>query len=233
MEIIDTPQRALVTIAHPDDAESGCGGTVARWVREGAEVFFVLCTDGRAGTTDVEMDPDRLAEIREQEQIEAARVLGVNEVVCLRHPDGALEQGEGLLGELVHAIRQFRPDVVLSHAPYRPSSHQHQDHRAVGRVSQDACYPYARDPWHFPEHLREEGLEPYKAGAILFWGDDDPDVFVDITDTMDLKVLSLQKHATQMRSLGLGARVRGRAQATGELTGSLYAEAFRRISFRR
>ena len=233
MELIDTPERALVTIAHPDDAESGCGGTVARWVREGAEVIFVLCTDGRAGTSDVEMDPDRLAEIREQEQIEAARVLGVSEVVCLRHPDGALAQSQGLLGELVHAIRQFRPDVVLSQAPHRLSSHQHQDHRAVGRVSQDACYPYARDPWHFPEHRREEGLETFKTGAILFWGDDDPDVFVDITDTIDIKVLSLQKHVTQMRSPALAARVRGRAQETGELAGRLYAEAFRRISFRR
>ena len=103
----------------------------------------------------------------------------------------------------------------------------------MGRVSQDACYPYARDPWHFPEHRREEGLETFKTGAILFWGDDDPDVFVDITDTIDIKVLSLQKHVTQMRSPALAARVRGRAQETGELAGRLYAEAFRRISFRR
>ena len=233
MQSIETPDRAMVVIPHPDDAESGCGGTVARWISEGAQVFFVLCTDGRAGTSDQEMVADRLAEIREQEQRHAAAVLGVSEVLCLGHPDGALDRTESLLGDLVHAIRHYRPDVVLSTAPHRVSSHQHQDHRAAGRVSEDACFPFARDPLHFPQHLREEGLQPYKVGTLLFWGADAPDVCVDITDTVDLKVLSLQKHASQMRAFGLGARIRGRAQEVGELAGCLYAETFSRITFRR
>jgi LmbE family N-acetylglucosaminyl deacetylase len=233
MELLDTPERALVVAPHPDDAEFGCAGTVARWVRQGAEVYLVLCTDGRAGTTDVETPPERLAAIREKEQEAAAQLVGVREVVYLRHPDGALAESRPLLGQLVRAIRRFRPDVVLTSDPYRLNGHQHQDHRAAGRASMDACFPYARDPWHFPEHLQQEGLGPHKAVAVLFWGADDPQVFGDITDTIDLKVLSLQAHRSQMGGRRMSGVVRQRAQEAGERAGCLYAEGFRRITFRR
>ena len=157
MEPLETPERALVFTPHPDDAEGGCGGTVTRWVNAGARVFLVLATDGRAGTSDPEISMDELVATREQEQHDAARVMGVEEVVCLGNPDGGLEDTREFRGQLVEAIRRFRPDVVLTTEPYPRLSHAHRDHRTIGVVAQDACFPYARDIYHYPEH-REAGL---------------------------------------------------------------------------
>ncbi|MDE2801877.1 MAG: PIG-L family deacetylase [Chloroflexota bacterium] len=232
METLAAPSRALVVTPHPDDAEGGCGGTIARWIQEGTRVAYVVCTDGRNGTGDVEMQPDRLASIREEEQNQAARVLGVHDVVFLRHPDGELEDDRIFRGELVHAIRRFTPDVVLTTEPHRFSSHQHRDHRMAGQVTLDACFPFARDPHHFGEHIRE-GLQPHKVGTVLFWGSTEPQVFVDITETIDLKVQSLIQHESQVGGRSTGHWIRQRAQEVGRMAGALYAEGFRRIEFRR
>ena len=230
---MEAPERALVVTPHADDAEGGCGGTVARWLREGTEVYYILCTDGSRGTSDLEMLPERLAKIREEEQAKAARVLGVKEdVVYLRHPDGELEDTRLFRGQLVREIRRFRPDVVLTTEPYRFVTHQHRDHRMAGQVTLDACFPYARDPHHFEEHLKE-GLQPHKVGAILFWGTAEPQVFFDITDTIDLKITALKQHVSQIGNGRAGRFVRERAQRMGELAGTLYAEGFRKIEFRR
>ena len=233
MERMAAPERALVVLPHADDAEVGCAGTVAQWVKEGTEVYYVLCTDGSAGTSDPEMFQEHLVEVREKEQAAAAQILGVREVVYLRHPDGHLEPDEELIGQVVRAVRQFRPDVLLSTDPHRHRGQQHKDHRAVGQASIDACNPYARDVWHYPELLREEGLAPHKPGDILFWGSDDPQVFVDITDTIDLKIASLRQHVSQFGGRRSGGFSRTGARAMGERAGCLYAEGFRRVSFRR
>lgn len=229
---METPKRVLVVSPHPDDAEAGCGGTIARWVREGAEVFYVLCTDGGKGTSDPDMTPERLAAIREQEQAEAAKVLGVKEVVYLRHPDGELEDSKLFRGQLVREIRRLQPDVVLTTDPYRRTSSTHRDHRMAGQVTLDACFPYARDRLHFPEH-EKEGLKPHKVGAILFWGAEEPQEFVDITDTIERKGESLSKHTSQFNGRVQDEFVKRNAKAMGERCGLPFAEGFRKLEFRR
>ena len=127
------------------------------------------------------MVPERLAEIRQEEQTEACRVLGVKDIVFLGHPDGELEDTSDLRQEIVRSIRRFRPDVVLCPDPYRRIFHGHRDHRIVGQVTADAVFPYARDRLHFGDLLEREGLEPHKTETILFWGAELADIFVDIT----------------------------------------------------
>ena len=233
---METPEIALVVTPHPDDAEIGCGGTVAGWIAEGAKVYYVLCTNGDKGTSDPNLTSPQLAAIREREQAEAAEVLGIEEVVYLRYGDGELEDNAEFRGHLVHAIRKYRPDVVLATDPHRRSFYLHRDHRMVGLVTTDAAYPYARDRLHYPEHERE-GLASHKVADILYWGTEDPDTFIDITDTIELKIESLKKHASQVSTddgsgRDVGDFVRANAQRIGQRANLPYAEAFRRVHIR-
>ena len=143
--MFDRPERAMLVIPHPDDAEGGVGGTVAKWVAEGTEVVFVLCTNGDKGTSDPEMTTKKLAAIRENEQAEAAAYLGVKEVIYLRYGDGELEDTAKFRGELVRAVRKHRPEVVFCTDPFRQTFYLHRDHRISGQVTLDAVFPYARD----------------------------------------------------------------------------------------
>ena len=232
--MIDRPDRAMVVIPHPDDGEGGCGGTIAKWIEEGTEVVYVLCTNGDKGTSDPKMTSERLAEIREVEQANAAETLGVKEVVYLRYPDGALEDTTEFRGLIVRAVRKHRPDVVFCTDPHRQTFSLHRDHRISGQVTLDAVFPYARDILHYPEH-RMEGLEPHKVGDLLMWGTEDPDTFVDITDTIGLKIDALKKHVSQVSGgdRDVADFVKARAQTIGHRAEVPYAEAFRRIQFRR
>jgi LmbE family N-acetylglucosaminyl deacetylase len=234
---IDTPARAMVVTPHPDDAELGCAGTVARWIREGAEVFYLLCTNGDKGSQDPGMTSERLAAIRAREQEEAARVLGVKGVIHLGYADGELEDTKEFRGVLVRAIRMHRPDVVLTTDFHRRGFYLHRDHRICGQAVLDAVFPYARDHLHYPEQIRVEGLQPHKVGDVLFWGAEEPDTFVDITDTIALKVEALKQHASQVFADGsesdLADIIRSSARRMGQRADLPYAEAFRRIQFRR
>lgn len=237
MQVIDAPPRALVVTPHADDAEIGCGGTVATWIRQGSRVVYVLCTNGDKGSSDPEMTSERLAGIRAQEQREAAAVLGVSEVILLGYPDGGLEDTPEFRGRLVHAIRLHRPDTVLCTEFYRRGFYLHRDHRICGQVVVDAVFPYARDRLHYPEHQREDGLEPHKVGEVLLWGAEEPDAFVEITDTVGLKVEAVNRHRSQVSSDGsardVDEMVRAQARRVGERADVPYAEAFRRLQFRR
>jgi LmbE family N-acetylglucosaminyl deacetylase len=145
LDIITTvPERAMVIFAHPDDAEIGSGGVIARWIAAGCEVTYVLCTNGGAGTADRSFTPAELAERRASEQRAAASFIGVKHVVMLGYPDGGLEPTREFLGDVVRAIRAYRPHTVFTHDPFRMQGFQHRDHRAVGITTQDAVYPYAR-----------------------------------------------------------------------------------------
>ena len=230
--MVETPERVLLVTPHPDDAEGGCGGTVARWIKDGAEVNYVLCTNGDKGSSDPEMTPERLAIIREKEQLEAAQVLGVKEVEFLRHPDGALEDNLEFCGEVVRAIRKYRPDVVMCLDPYRDRGHSHRDHRASGQVTVDAVCTYAWRRLYFPEHITNDGLQPHVVREIYLWGSEEPDTFVDISDTIELKVKTLLKHASQFTDPDRpGQFVRSHAKRVGEQANLPYAEAFRIIRF--
>jgi LmbE family N-acetylglucosaminyl deacetylase len=234
--MMETPGRVLVVIPHPDDAEGWCGGTVARWAGDGAQVFYVLCTDGGKGSSDPEMTPERLAQVREKEQLDAASLLGVKDVVRLRYPDGELEDTPDFRKEIVRAIRRFRPDAILCPDPYRRKSHWHRDHRVAGQVAADAAFPYARDHLHFQDLFRDEGLATHKTGTILFWAPDVADTHVDIADLIDLKTRALLCHRSQFVGLSeedVAERVRERARQAAGGSGLEYAEGFRKVEFQR
>ncbi len=234
--MLETPERVLVVVPHPDDAESWCGGTVAKWIDQGADVFYVLCTDGGKGSDDPDISSEDLAAVREKEQLDAASVLGVQDVVLLHHPDGELEDTPEFRRELVRAIRRFRPDVLLCPDPYRRNSYWHRDHRIVGQVAADAAFPYARDHLHFRDLFTKDGLEPHKTGMVLFWAADAPDTVVDIGATIERKLEALLCHQSQFRGNGRQRAeelVHQRARQAAEGSEFQHAEAFRKVEFRR
>ena len=236
MEIITEPPRsAMVVTPHPDDAEGGCGATMAKWIKEaGTEVVVVMCTNGDKGTADREMAPGELAEIREREQRDASAYLGVKEVVFLRHPDGTLDDTMQFRGEVVREIRRHRPELIFCIDPYRVRSLTHRDHRMSGQVALDAAYTYAWSYQQFPEQITREGLKPHMVQEALLWGTEAADVFIDVTGYQEMKAESLSRHVSQMRRRTPADRTerieRGLARQ-GEKAGLPYAEGFRRVRF--
>jgi len=140
----------LIVAPHTDDAEFGIAGTVARWTREGKRVAYVICTNGNKGTSDIKLAPEELSKMREKEQWDAARALGVNDVVFLGYPDQGVEDTAEFRKEIVRQIRIFQPDIVGTTDPYRRYI-WHRDHRIVGQVTLDAVYPFARDHLAYPD----------------------------------------------------------------------------------
>jgi len=223
------PVHALVFTPHPDDAEFGIAGTVVNWVKEGKDVVYVVCTNGDKGTSDPDLEPAELARIREHEQLAAAELLGVREVVFLRHPDQGLEDTPEFRKELVRLIRKYRPHTVVTADPYRRYL-WHRDHRIVGRVVMDAVFPYARDVHAYPD-LYREGYEPHRVREVLLWGSPDTNYYLDITNTFDKKIAALACHKSQInpdRFPEMEQRMRERYRAMSENSGFELAEAFHR-----
>jgi len=212
---VTTPVHVMVVTPHPDDAEYGVSGTVARWTREGKEVMYVVCTKGDKGTSDVKMNPEKLAEIREKEQMAAAKILGVCEVVFLRLPDQGLEDTPEFRKQIVRLIRMYRPEIIVTADPYRRYI-WHRDHRITGQVCIDAVFPYARDHLAYPD-LLEEGLKPHKVKEMLFWASEDINCRFDITGTYDLKMKALQCHKSQMKELDISRAKKWLKQRSEEM----------------
>lgn len=219
----------MVVTPHPDDAEFGVAGTVARWVRDGKDVVYVVCTNGDKGSNDSEIDPKELARIREKEQMAAATLLGVKDVVFLRYPDQGLEDTSEFRKKIVRLIRTYRPQTVVTADPYRRYI-WHRDHRITGQVTLDAVFPYARDYLSYPE-LIDEGLRPHKVREILFWATEDINFHSDITKTFDLKLAALKCHESQVGQFPPGElerRLRERHSMLAEGQDFELAEAFHR-----
>jgi len=228
--IITKPAHVMVVTPHPDDAEFGVAGTVVRWTGEGKDVIYVVCTNGDKGTSDPNVKPDELARIREQEQLAAAKLLGVREVIFLRHPDQSLEDTPEFRKEIVHLIRTYKPETVVTADPYRRYI-WHRDHRITGLVTLDAIFPYARDFHSYPD-LLEEGLQPHKVKEVLLWGAPEPNYRTDITDTFDTKIAALRCHKSQISynpSTGLEERLRERHKMLAQGEDYELAEAFYRV----
>ncbi len=189
----------MVVTPHPDDAEYGVAGTVARWTKEGKRVIYVVCTNGDKGSSDPNMTGEKIAKVRKKEQMAAADVLGVSEVIFLGHPDQGLEDTPQFRKQIVRLIRQYRPRLIVTADPYRRYI-WHRDHRIAGQVVLDAVFPYARDHLAYPD-LIEEGLQPYKVREMLFWAAEDINYRSDITDTFDLKIAALRCHKSQVKQL--------------------------------
>ncbi len=226
--------QAMVVAPHPDDAEFGVAGTVARWTREGKDIVYVVCTNGDKGTSDVNLKPEKLARIREQEQRAAAKVLGVREVVFLHYEDQGLEDTPEFRKNIVRMIRTYRPETVVTADPYRRYI-WHRDHRITGRVVLDAIFPYARDVHAYPD-LIEQGLQPHKVKEILLWGSEEPNYRSNITDTFALKFAALRCHKSQVGNTPpaeLEERLRERHKLLAEGEDFELAEAFYRIEILR
>ena len=220
--------QVMVVTAHPDDAEFGAAGTVARWARGGMNIVYVVCSSGDKGTSDRHMNPVELTRVREQEQRDAANLLGVKDVVFLNYIDQALEDTPEFRKDIVRQIRRYQPEIVMAADPYRRYI-WHRDHRISGQVTLDAVFPYARDHLAYPD-LLEEGLEPHKVREVWLWGTEDPNHRSDITDTFDIKLAALRCHKSQVGDFaGLEPWLRQRARQMAEGTDFELAEAFHRV----
>lgn len=225
------PERVLVIAAHPDDLEFTVAGTISKWAREGTESFYVICTSGEAGSHDLNMPPDRIGPIRQSEQQEAAKILGVKEVTFLNYPDGTLQASLDLRRELTGFIRRYKPTAVITWDPtrryYGSSGFNHPDHVAVGDAAFAAIMPACDSPFIFPE-LLAEGLEPYKVHEVYLFGSEELNVWIDISETLDLKISALQCHKSQFSAWSeLPEYARSSAQRRGSVHNIPYAEAFR------
>jgi LmbE family N-acetylglucosaminyl deacetylase len=231
-----TPQRAMVIMAHPDDIEFSCAGTMARWAQAGAEICYVLVTSGDVGIAEPGMTRAKAAEIREAEQLAAAEVVGVREVIFLREPDGMVENTLTLRKKLVREIRRFKPEVVITTDPTTLWAGEnyinHPDHRAVSTATIDAIFPAAGQP-HVFEELAEEGLKAHKVRKVyvMNWGEGSPGtIYVNITDTMELKIAALKKHASQISGWDPAVMIRQWAAEAAKGKEMEYAEVYRVVT---
>jgi LmbE family N-acetylglucosaminyl deacetylase len=195
-------ERILVVMAHPDDVDFGCAGSVATWTDAGIDVVYCIVTDGDAGGFDRDVPRSVMAETRRAEQTAAAKVVGVTELHFLGHPDGRVEATLDLRRDLSRVIRQVRPQRVIGQSPERSYERiyaSHPDHLATGEATIAAVYPDARNPFAHPELLEREGLEPWTVSELWIGGAPTrpPDRFVDITDVFDRKLEALLSHVSQ------------------------------------
>jgi LmbE family N-acetylglucosaminyl deacetylase len=232
MPDLTIPRRAMVIVAHPDDAEYTMAGTVALWARQGCAVSYVLCTRGDRGSNDPNITPWALARLREQEQRAAAAILGVREVVFLDHPDGTLEPTLALRRDLTREIRRFRPEVVLCGDPtarfYGDHYLNHPDHRAAASAALDAVFPSAETRYVFPD-LLAAGLEPHRVHAVYIHGAPEPNIWIDIEPVLEVKALALAAHKSQVGDSAVSEWVHGMALMEGRAQGPKAAECYRRI----
>ena len=215
--------RVLVIAAHPDDADISCGGTIARWGREGRQIHYVLCTSGNRGSNDPEMTPERLGEIRKAEQRAAAQILGVAGLTFLRHEDCELEETLTFRRELSGLIRTLRPEVLMTHDPWA-RYRIHPDHRAVGFTALAAIVTAGNQ-------MLREGPPPHSVGEICLFQTDNPDFWVDVTETLELKLQAIREHRSQTAHSGeeIMKRVRKWAETAGKEAGVALAEGFKAI----
>jgi LmbE family N-acetylglucosaminyl deacetylase len=225
------PEAAMVVVAHPDDAEFMAAGTVAKWSRTGSTVTYVIVTKGDKGSDDTGMTPSQLAEIREAEQRAAGKVLGVKNFVFMGYPDGYLEHTLELRRDLARVIRTYRPEVVICFDPtnrfFSDNYVNHPDHRASGDATIDAVFPSARDRLTFPE-LLADGLEPHKVAQLWLGAAAQPNTFIDIGDTLEVKCKALRAHPSQFSEDVIGF-VRQLASWSAEGQEFEFAESFRRF----
>jgi len=234
----DRPQRVLVIVAHPDDADFGVAGTLAKWIRAGSVARMVCCTSGDAGADDAHTDPLELAQTREAEQRAAAAVVGYEGVDFLHRPDGALDNDLALREQLVRIIRQFKPHAVVCMDPtvviHDGGFVQHVDHRQAAIAAVDAVYPAARNAMAFPHLVLDEGLEPHNVDLVYLFFTDKPTEWVDTSATIDVKIAALREHKSQLRQPEkLEEMLRGWATESGQKIGTAAAEGFRLLKMNR
>lgn len=219
--------RVVVVFAHPDDAEFTAGGTIAKWISEGKSVSYIVCTDGGKGAETDRIETSDLIALRQSEQRRAADVLGVKDIVFLKCPDGELALSRGISAELTRLIRELRPQILLTRDPWRPYQ-LHADHRAVGFAALDAVMA-AGNVRYFPEQL-SGGLQVHQIEEVYLFGTDQPDVWIDISDTFERKVEAIRQHSSQVSNpIEIIRHVEEWNSHVGRAKGFAYAEAFKLI----
>jgi len=228
------PKVVLVVAAHADDNEFCFGGSIAKWAAAGVEVHYLVVTDGRRGSPSAEVDQGALIATRQKEQNAAAEILGVKSVTCLTYEDGRMEVTWELKKDIVKAIRQIKPDTVLCMDPtFIYSAEQnyvnHNDHRVVGMATLDSVYPLARDETAFDDL---QDFEPHKVRNLLMYNLSKENMFVNIDDTIETKIVAIKAHLSQF---GDGQKIeeiiRNYAEACAQnVDGCKYAEGFVAIS---
>ncbi len=236
----NTPKRVLVVMAHPDDGEFGAAGTIARWAREGCEVYYCVVTDGNCGSSDPEMTSEKLVPIRQEEHRAAARVLGAKEALFLHYVDSTLEPTLQVRHDIARLIRRIRPDIVVCQDPTVRWSGQgyinHPDHRAAGEATMAAIMPAAGTRLIFTD-LLEEGLEPHDVKELYLAGSANADRWVDISETLDVKIEALRQHKSQIKDWDPAQEMKAWAKETAEQARKhghdfKYAEAFKYFRFK-
>ena len=227
----ETPGVVLAVYAHPDDADVGCGGTLARWAKAGSAVHLVVCTDGGKGTRDPGVVPAQLAAERAAELEASSALIGLSSVDNLGFPDGELADSEAFRCTLVARVRALRPDVVCGHDPtavfFGQDYFNHRDHRIAGAALLDAVAPASALPHYFPD-----AGPAHQVSTVLLSGTLEPDEWIDVTDTIEAKAAAVECHRTQFagQSGWAGEAVRRRAAEEGRRAGVGYAEGFRRLT---
>jgi LmbE family N-acetylglucosaminyl deacetylase len=227
----ETPGVVLAVYAHPDDADVGCGGTLARWAKAGCAVHLVVCTDGGKGTTDPAVVPAQLAAERAGELEASSALIGLSSVENLGYPDGELADSEGFRRSIVERVRALCPDVVCGHDPsalfFGQDYVNHRDHRIAGAALLDSVAPASALPHYFPE-----AGAPHQVSTMLLSGTLEPDEWIDVTDTIETKAAAVECHRTQFsgQTGWAGEAVRRRAAEEGRRAGVAYAEGFRRLT---
>lgn len=193
------PSVVLAIGAHPDDVEFGCGGTLAKWAASGTVVHHLVCTDGSKGTWNPDADTVALVQQRQREQRAAAAALGATGTVeFLGHVDGDLAHSRDVVDAIALSIRRLRPDVVLSHDPWK-RYRLHPDHRNTGLNVCDAIVA-ARDPHFLRHHMRDHGVTHHRPSALLLWEADEPNHVEDVGEWIDVKLAALERHESQFES---------------------------------
>jgi LmbE family N-acetylglucosaminyl deacetylase len=226
----EVPRSAVAVYAHPDDPDVSCGGTLAAWATAGCRVHVVICTAGDKGTADPHTDPEALAASRLEEARRSTQVLGVAGLRSLGHPDGDIENDRALRSELVRIIRELRPEAIVAPDPlsvfFGDHHYNHRDHRVVGWAALDAAAPAAASPLYFRDAGAAHQIETaYLSGSLQ------PNVWVDISSTMEAKIEAVACHKSQLADAGewLASALREGAENAGREAGIKYAEGFRRI----
>ena len=223
----DGPKALMAIMAHPDDIDFGSAGSIAKWCAEGWTVYYVLATSGDKGTHDPAFTPQELAATREEEQRQAARVLGVKEVFFLGYPDGFLEPTHELREQLVRLFRTHHPDVVLTWDGFR-ASFNHNDHRNIGIAVRDALYPAVRDHLYYAEHAGE-GLGAVRVNELLLVGSEQPNLFVDVSAFLEKKVDAMLSHASQVQTHDRDEMLKNMRARGSRPGGRGMVESFRRV----
>ncbi len=222
------PKTALAFYAHPDDADVSCGATLALWSSKGAKVNLVICAKGEKGSRDGHLSPSDLEELRIAEVSAASEKIGISEIKWLSIPDGEIENSNSLREAIVGLVRKFRPDTVLCPDPtavfFGSGYFNHRDHRELGWAVMDAVSPASA----LPHYYKSQG-KPHQVSTVLLSGTLEPDVVIDVTDTIEAKLEAVLCHTSQIEDRGEWMRevISTRAQETGRKFGVAYAESFR------